>query len=47
MDIKIIEGDFSILKLKDFSQVDFSAPFTFTSVTDEEFSLVCLSDKAP
>lgn len=47
MDIKIIEGEFSVLKLKDFTEADLSAPFTFAAKTDEEYSLVCPTEKAP
>ncbi len=47
MEIKIIEQDFSICKLKDFSQVNFSDEFYFIGKTDEEFSLVCSSSFVP
>ncbi len=47
MEIKIIEQDFSICKLKDFSQINFSDEFCFTGKTDEEFSLVCRSSSVP
>ncbi len=33
--------DFSICKVKDYSQIDLGQPFVFTGSTDEEMSLVC------
>jgi hypothetical protein len=47
MDIKIIDRDFTICKIEDTSLVDFNAEYCFLSVTDEEISLVCASDRVP
>lgn len=47
MQIKKIDGEFSIAKVADFSKVDFNNPFTFTAATDEELSLVCPSVCVP
>ena len=47
MDIEKIEGDFSVCKVSDFSQVDLAAPFCFAAATDEELSLVCMTDRVP
>lgn len=47
MKLKIIDADFSICKLRDFSEVDFSSPFVFASKTDEENSLVCRIQDVP
>lgn len=47
MKIEVIEGEFSVLKLRDFSGVDISKEFTFAAATDTEFSLVCPSVAAP
>ena len=47
MEIKRIEGSFSICKVKDFSRVNFRAAYCFTGKTDEENSLVCLTEDVP
>ena len=47
MELKIIEQDFSICKLEDLSQVDYSDEFCFISKTDEELSLVCSTSLVP
>lgn len=47
MELKIIETDFSICKVADYSQVDFEQEFCFTGKTDEENSLVCPMDSVP
>lgn len=47
MEIKKIDGEFSICKIRDFSMVDLEDEFCFTAKTDEEKSLVCLSGKVP
>ncbi|MCM1142909.1 MAG: ACT domain-containing protein [Muribaculum sp.] len=47
MDIKIIKGDFSICKVVDFSLVNFDSEFCFIAKTDEENSLVCLTNDVP
>ena len=36
-----LEQDFSVCKVKDYSQIDLNRPFVFTGSTDEEKSLVC------
>ena len=45
--IKAIDGDFSICKVKDYSKVNLDAKFCFTGKTDEEKSLVCLTEDVP
>lgn len=45
--IELLPYDFSVCKVEDYSQVDLSAPFTFPQRTDEENSLVCLTENAP
>jgi hypothetical protein len=45
--IERLKGEFSVCKLRDYSKVDLSVPFTFTGSTDEEYSLVCPSDDVP
>lgn len=47
MEIKKIEQDFSVCKVKDYSLVDVDAQYTFLGRTDEEKSLVCLTENVP
>ena len=47
MNIKKIPGTFSICKVSDYSQVTRDAVFCFTGQTDEEKSLVCLTEHVP
>lgn len=47
MEIKLLEQDFSICKLEDFSQVDLSRDFCFVGKTDQENSLVCPTKYIP
>ena len=47
MKIKKIDGEFAVCKVKDFSGVDPSRPFTFCAATDEELSLVCPLNDVP
>lgn len=45
--IKKLDYSFSVCKVKDFSFVDFDADFFFVGKTDEEKSLVCITEKVP
>ena len=47
MELKIIDQDFSICKVEDLSQIDYSDKFCFVSKTDEELSLVCSTNLVP
>lgn len=47
MEIKTIDAVFSICKLKDYSDVIFDSEFFFLGKTDEEYSLVCLTENVP
>lgn len=47
MKIKRISYDFSVCKVSDYSQVDLNSEFCFTGKTDEENSLVCITDNVP
>ncbi len=47
MELKIINQDFSICKVEDLSQIDYSDEFYFISKTDEELSLVCNTNSVP
>lgn len=45
--IKQIDGDFSVCKVTDYSQVNLDAQYCFLGKTDEENSLVCLTEDVP
>ena len=47
MDIKIIDGRFTLCKLKSASGIDLNKDFIFVGKTDEEISLVCRTDDTP
>lgn len=47
MELKVLEQNFAVCKLKDLSQVDYSDEFCFIGKTDEELSLVCSLEKVP
>lgn len=47
MEIKKIQGDFTVCKVTDYSQVNFESEYCFTGKTDEEKSLVCLTSEVP
>jgi len=47
MKLKVINEEFTVCKLKDYSQIDISEPFVFTGSTDEEKSLVCPTRLVP
>lgn len=47
MELKRMEADFTICKVKDFSEVDFTDDFCFAGKTDEEKSLVCRTARVP
>ncbi|HAT56090.1 MAG TPA: ACT domain-containing protein [Veillonellaceae bacterium] len=47
MNIEKLKGEFSICSLSDFSEADLSRPFCFAARTDQEYSLVCPSDRVP
>ena len=43
MEIKLLNDDFSVCKIRDLSGVNLTDSFYFIGKTDEELSLVCLS----
>ena len=45
--IKTIDHSFSVCKVEDYSQIDFESEYFFTGRTDEENSLVCLTENVP
>ena len=47
MELKIINQDFSICKVEDLSQINYSDRFCFVGKTDEELSLVCNTNLVP
>lgn len=47
MELKRLNRDFTICKVRDLSQVDWTQDFCFVGKTDEEMSLVCLTDQTP
>ena len=47
MELLVLTEEFSVCKLKDYSQVDTDRPFVFIGSTDEEKSLVCPTRLVP
>lgn len=47
MEIKRLEYDFSVCKVADYSKVNLESTYCFTGKTDEEKSLVCLTEEVP
>lgn len=47
MEIETLQGDFSVCKVQDFSEVDFEKAFCFAARTDAEHSLVCHTADVP
>ena len=47
MEIKKLGYAFSVCKVADFSQVNLDAEYSFVGKTDEENSLVCITDDVP
>lgn len=47
MKIKVIDHTFSVCKVADYSKVNWGAEFVFIGKTDEESSLVCLTEDVP
>ena len=47
MTIKTLNKDFTVCKVAEYSLVNFESEFCFTGKTDEEKSLVCLTQDTP
>ena len=47
MVLKRLKHRFSVCKVKDYSMVDFNQEFCFTGKTEEENSLVCMTENVP
>lgn len=45
--LQILQGDFSVCKLKDTASIRLDHTFSFVGKTDEEISLVCWTQDAP
>ena len=47
MKIEMIDNDFSVCKVRDFSAVNFDSEYYFIGRTDDERSLVCITEDVP
>lgn len=47
MELKKIEYNFSVCKVTDLSGIDMTQEFCFIGKTDEELSLVCITENVP
>ena len=47
MEIKLLNDDFSVCKIRDLSGVNLTDSFYFIGKTDEELSLVCSTESVP
>lgn len=47
MELKKLNRDFSVCKVEDYSLVDLNAEYCFIGKTDEEKSLVCVTENVP
>ena len=47
MEIKVLEQDFTVCQVADYTRVNWAAEFCFTGKTDEELSLVCATGDVP
>ena len=47
MELKKLRHKFSVCKVEDYSMVDFNQEFCFTGRTEEENSLVCMTEDVP
>ena len=47
MEIKKIKGDFTVCKVADFTQVNLESKYCFIGKTDDENSVVCLTEDTP
>ena len=47
MELKLLHKDFSVCKVEDFSQVNLHGEYCFIGKTDEENSLVCMTEEIP
>lgn len=45
--LELLDTEFTVCKVADYSEVDFNVPFVFTGRTDKEKSLVCPTNNVP
>lgn len=45
--LKLLESEFAVCKVQDFSLVDLNATTIFLAKTDKEYSVVCPADQVP
>lgn len=47
MEIKMLEQDFTVCQVADYTQMNWETEFRFTGKTDEECSLICATSDVP
>ena len=47
MEIKVLEQDFTVCQVENYTQVNWAAEFCFTGKADDECSLVCATGDVP
>ena len=47
MELQRLEGDFTVCKIENIQNIDFTREFVFLSKTDDEISLLCETDYVP
>jgi len=47
MELKKLDNNFSVCKVESYTEIDLSSEICFIGKTDEEFSLVCLTECVP
>ena len=47
MELKRVHQDFSVCQVKDYSFVNFESQYCFIGKTNEEKSLVCMTERVP
>ena len=47
LELRVLPGSFSVCQVEDYSKVNLNAEYCFIGKTDEEKSLVCLSEDVP
>ena len=47
MELKVIEGNFTICKIQDMSEINLKSEYYFVGKTDEENSLICYEKDVP
>lgn len=47
MTLRLLQNDFTVCKVADYTKTDLASEYCFTGKTDEEFSLVCPTEDVP